>query len=218
MDKFLAKLKIKSPISPIALKVALGVVLLACMVFGVVYSYVQRSAPDLVIGGENPEVPDASPAAQDCDGLMTPQASIVVYVSGHVVSPGVFVLDAGARINDAVEVAGGMTDAADPNAVNLAAVLKDEQHVIIFGLEDNMPPSTMGGSQGGGMTADGRINLNTATAADLITLNGIGQARAEAIIKHRDERGGYSRIEEIMNVSGIGESIFSSIKDRIFVE
>ena len=80
-----------------------------------------------------------------------------------------------------------------------------------------MPPSTA--AQGsGGITSDGRVNINTATAAELITLSGIGQTRAEAIIRHREARGGFERIEEIMNVSGIGESIFASIKDRIFVE
>jgi competence protein ComEA len=233
LGEFAAKLieRLKGEYS-LVLKVALGVVLVVAAGLGVVYVHAQRSTPALLIGDESinindiPDVNEYTPTEQ-----VSPNEAasvIMVYVSGHVVNPGVFALYEGARINDAVKAAGGMTETADPNAVNLAAFVLDEQHIIVFGLEDGMPPSIMGGSfgsagnsasgAGGSITADGRININTATIAELTTLNGIGEVRAEAIIRHRDARGGFERIEEIMNVSGIGESIFAAVKDRIFID
>jgi competence protein ComEA len=229
------------------LKIVLGVVVLALVVFAVIYSSSIRNTPAVLIGGEDADDVEIYAEQDDAQGYeddaphetASPQMPvIVVYVSGHVYNPGVYALAEGARINDAVAAAGGLTETADPNAINLAAVVADEQHIIAFGLEDNMPPSIMGGafgsagspvgsvsgslsgsvSVGGGITADGRVNLNTATAAELTTLSGIGEVRAAAIIQHRDARGGFGRIEEIMNVSGIGESIFASVKDRIFVD
>ena len=142
---------------------------------------------------------------------------IVVYISGEVRNPGVFEFYEGARIVDAIEAAGGMTVDADANAINLAARLTDAQHIVVFSIEDNMPP-TVQATSATGLTVDGLININTATSEQLQALSGIGPVTAGNIISHREARGGFGSIEEIMNVSGIGEVTFGNIRDRITVD
>ena len=143
---------------------------------------------------------------------------IMVYVSGEVRSAGVFQFYYGARVVDAIEAAGGFTEYADPNAINLAARLVDAQHIVVFSLEDNMPHTATAVPGQPGHPGDDRININTATSDELQALSGIGPALSERIVNHREARGGFETIEEIMNVSGIGERIFDSIRDRIRVE
>ena len=144
------------------------------------------------------------------------QRALAVHVSGEVNNPGVFEFYEGARVRDAVAAAGGLTDYADQNAINLARLLNDEDHIIVFSIHDNMPAT----ATGGGTTAagDDRININTASSEELQALSGIGPVIAGNIISHREARGGFETIEEIMNVSGIGERIFESIRDRIRTE
>ena len=138
---------------------------------------------------------------------------IMIHISGHVQNPGVYHFYEGARVWDAVEAAGGLAPDADQNAINLARVLRDEDHIIVFGIDDNMPASAATGTS----ATDGRININTATSEQLQTLSGIGPAIAANIIAHRDARGGFAAIEEIMNVSGIGERIFENISESLTV-
>jgi len=211
------KLRLKLGIrSKTLFKVLIGIVAVVLVVLAVVYINVLRSEPAfLVIAGDSDEEQPA-PATTAAPAL---PGTIVVYVSGHVRSPGVFEFDEGARIWEALEAAGGMTAYADKNAINLADFLVDAQHVIVFGIDDNMPPSVLqGDAPDAGMTAGGLVNINTATHAQLQTLSGIGEARARDIISHRQARGGFATIEEIMNVPGIGEGIFARIRDFITVD
>jgi len=146
---------------------------------------------------------------------------IVVYVSGEVHNPGIveFCCHDGARIVNAIEAAGGMTTYADPNAINLAARLSDAQHIVVFSLKDNMPPSADAIALSGiSVATGGPININTASSEQLQTLSGIGPVTAANIINHREARGGFAAIEEIMNVRGIGEVTFENIMDRITVD
>jgi len=205
----MAKLNIKSPL---LFKVLLGVAGLAVLVLGVVYISLQQNAPVLLIADDEPAIDQEYMQM----AYITPAPiPIVVYISGHVYYPGVFEFYQGARVRDAVQAAGGLTSYADPNAINLAATLFDEQHIVVFGLDDGMPPSSsaLAGQSGGGL-----ININRATAEELTNLSGIGPARADAIIRHREARGGFAAIEEIMNVSGIGDSIFENIRNQIRVD
>ncbi|MCL2573686.1 MAG: helix-hairpin-helix domain-containing protein [Defluviitaleaceae bacterium] len=142
---------------------------------------------------------------------------IMVYVSGEVHNPGVFEFYEGARIVEAIEAAGGMTANADINAINPSQRMVDEQHIMVFNIEDNMPPTVTASGQIG-QSVDGRININTATSEQLQTLSGIGPVTAGNIINHREARGGFATIEEIMNVSGIGERTFENIRDGITVD
>lgn len=168
---------------------------------------------------------------------------IYVDVSGAVVSPGVYCLDAGSRIFQAIEAAGGCTTEAAPVCLNQAAELSDGQKVYVPTVqeaEDVAAGNGAGGNAGNlwdlgtqssvtGQTSEGtgqvsedtgtgKVNINTADKELLTTLPGVGSSKADAILAYRQDQGGFSSIEEIMNVEGIKEGVFARIKDRISVD
>jgi len=214
-ERLLEKLNLKSvKTAKILLFGAIGVV----AIFAALYiNDMRNTATQLVEADLVVEVETHGYAAEGGQIEMPPQ-TIVVSVTGEVHSPGVFELYEGARINDAINAAGGMTSDADPNAINLAARLADEQHIIVFNFADNMPPSVQATSGDAGIGTGGLININTATSEQLQVLSGVGPVTAENIIRHREARGGFGSIEEIMNVSGIGERTFEGIRDSITVD
>jgi competence protein ComEA len=121
-------------------------------------------------------------------------------------------------LEDAIEIAGGALPDADLNRVNLAMKVKDEgmYHVPAVGEEISDDSSAM--IANGETNSDAKVNINEADQAQLETLNGIGPAKAQKIIKYREESGGFQAIEEIMNVSGIGEKTFEGLKDQIDIK
>lgn len=141
-----------------------------------------------------------------------PESVYYVYVCGAVRQPGVYPLAEGSRIWEAVEAAGGLTEEASDTAVNLAQLLKDGEQIWIPTREEQTAGTGLYAS-----SEDGRVNLNTASKERLMTLSGIGEARAEAILAYREEFGAFETIEDIMKVSGIKESAFQKIKDDITV-
>lgn len=146
---------------------------------------------------------------------------IYVQVSGAVNHPGVYRLPEGSRIFEAVELAGGTTQEADLASVNQAQVLSDGQMIYVYAVGEELRSGL--GQEGTGQTGqdretgDGKVNLNTASLEELMTLPGIGQSKAEAIISWREENGGFDSVEDIMQIQGIKEGIFSRIEDRIKV-
>ena len=148
--------------------------------------------------------------------------SIFVYVCGQVAAPGVYELPGGARVYQAIEMAGGTLEGASPESLNLAQQAEDGQKIYVPTEEEAQTGAalqdTMGGVQD--MASDqeaGKVNLNTAGLEELMTLTGIGQTRAEAIITYREEEGGFRAPEDIMNVDGIKEGIYEKLKDEITV-
>jgi competence protein ComEA len=141
-------------------------------------------------------------------------ATIKVHIVGAVAAPGLYDLEQGCRIADAVAVAGGPLPTADLARINLAAKLADGQQLVI---PDASDPSVIQGSSGSGTVDDGPISLNSATADQLMELDGIGPKTAEKIINYREEQGGFSHVEELMDVPGIGPAKFEQIKDRVIV-
>lgn len=140
---------------------------------------------------------------------------IYVSVLGEVANPGVFILDEGARVFEAINAAGGTLENANINAIPLVEVLKDGSQIVVQGYDDNQAVASMEASFG---EADNKkVNINTATQSELITLSGIGTKRAGDIIAYRNSKGSFEKIEDIMNVSGIKESVFEKIKDSITV-
>ena len=135
---------------------------------------------------------------------------IFIHVCGEVEHPGVYKLPEGSRACDAVEAAGGLTEAAAEDYFNLAQVLLDGQQLRIPDREE-----TEAFTEAGGTAA--KVNLNTASKEQLMTLTGIGEARAEAILAYRRDAGPFLVIEDIMKVSGIKEAAFQKIKDDITV-
>lgn len=141
----------------------------------------------------------------------TPYA-IRVYVSGAVHSPDVYTLLQDSIVKDAMEAAGGPTGDADLERINLALPVSDGQHVHVPRKgEDNPPVQPPSGQPAPG----GKVNINTADPDLLESLPGIGPALAQRIVDHRQTHGLFERIEDITEVSGIGDAIFESIQDLI---
>jgi competence protein ComEA len=135
---------------------------------------------------------------------------IYVYITGAVQEPGVYALREGARLYQAVSLAGGLLPEADLPRINEAAILKDSVHVHVPLIGETLPASS---EDPGSVT----VNINTEGPDRLMLLPGIGEAKAAAIVRYRTQYGPFSSIEDIMNVSGIGKALFEQIKDRIKV-
>ncbi len=142
---------------------------------------------------------------------------ISVYVCGAVVEPDVYELEEGDRIIDAIEIAGGMTEEASPTYLNQAEPLVDGQRVYVPTNEEVEESSTNLISSESQSQESQKTNLNTATKEELMTLPGIGESKADAIIKYREEQGGFESIEDIQNISGIKSGVFDNIKEHIIV-
>ncbi len=162
---------------------------------------------------------------------------IIIHISGEVISPGVISLEEGARIVDAINMADGVTEEADLSKVNLAYVLEDAQKIyipninekeekeIVENMEDGVVISGSGmndenNSSSGNNSKNEKvkININTANVKELQKLSGIGESIALRIVTYRKENGKFNSIEDLKNVSGIGENKFNKIKNNIFVK
>ncbi|MDD5093220.1 MAG: ComEA family DNA-binding protein [Dehalococcoidia bacterium] len=133
--------------------------------------------------------------------LPTPSLGITISISGEVQNPGEYDLNEGSQAVDAVEAAGGFTPNADPSAIDLARLLRNGAQVYVPRTGERPP----------------LININTADAAILDTLDGIGPTLAQRIIEYRVQNGPFKYVEELKNVKGIGDSLFGKIKDKIMV-
>lgn len=139
---------------------------------------------------------------------------IYVHVCGEVNQPGVYCLPAGSRLYEAIEAAGGLKEGAAAESLNQAQEAQDGQQIYVPSIEEPLKEGVYDeGEQA--EASDGKINLNTAAKEQLITLTGIGEAKAAAIIRYREENGGFQSIEELMEVEGIKEGVFNKIKDQI---
>lgn len=134
---------------------------------------------------------------------------IVVHVAGEVARPGLVALSGDARVADAVAAAGGATADASLTAINLAAPVSDGMQVIV--------PAEVPGAGLEAVPDDGRVHVNRATVVDLDALPGVGPVLAERIVAHRDERGPFDSVEDLLDVPGIGESKLDAMRDLIVV-
>ncbi len=133
---------------------------------------------------------------------------ICVYVCGYVYSPGVYCLEDGSRICDALELAGGVTEDGKPEALDQAEYIKDGQTIYVPSATDEV---------GLNEVDDGLVDINEADKAMLMTLPGIGESKADLIIQYRQEHGLFESIEDLMDIPGIKEGVFNKIKDSIKV-
>ena len=144
---------------------------------------------------------------------------IRVYVCGAVVNPGVVEIAAGSRAEDALLAAGGFTVEAAREAVNLADWVNDGQKLYFPAEGEEFAADTdTGGVSSGGEAASGLVNINTADAAALCTLSGVGESRAADIIAYREANGGFDSCEDTMKVPGIKNAMYEKIKDKITVK
>ncbi|MGQ7536752.1 helix-hairpin-helix domain-containing protein [Streptococcus suis] len=148
-------------------------------------------------------------------------SQLVVDVKGAVDKPGLYTLEAGARVNDAVEAAGGLTSQADPKSINLAQKLSDEAVVYVASKDENISvvtSTTASSAMSPEEKSTSLVNLNTATEADLQTISGIGAKRATDIIAYREANGGFKSVDDLNNVSGIGDKTMESIRPYVTVD
>ena len=185
---------------------------------------------DTVDSGDS--VPDGhpEPVTEEVTGE-SEDKMLIVHLCGAVNNPGVYELDIDSRVIDGIREAGGFREDASEDTLNLAMELKDGSRVYVPTIdevnEDNAGKGatapydyiTMAdNAPGQSIEGDTKININTADIALLTNLPGIGETRAKSIIAYRESKGGFNSIEEIKNVSGIGDSSFEKLKDDITVD
>lgn len=203
--------------------------------------------PTVVEGGdrsafataEAPVTPATTAPASAGGGTgATPAAQVTVHVVGQVRSPGLISLPGGSRVGDAVEQAGGVTRSADVGALNLARVLVDGEQVVVpkpgqtpqgaaaatgapgVAGAPASPGATPGATPGGGAAAPSAgalVNLNTADLTTLETLPGVGPVLGQAIVEWREQHGGFTSVDELDDVSGIGEKTYAELAPRVTV-
>ncbi|MFV5316356.1 helix-hairpin-helix domain-containing protein [Priestia megaterium] len=198
-----------------------------CLAVGLAF-YVYRT------GGEKPEsslqtsdIIKAESSAtkkegESSDQVISSQDSpfVMVDIKGAVQKPGVYQLPKDARVKDALAQAGGATKEADLRQLNLASKLQDEMAVYIPAAGEEIPPSSPVSSISSSGTSNDQplVNINTANTDELQTLNGIGPSKASAIVSYREENGLFQTVEDLGQVSGIGEKSLEKIKAQITVQ
>jgi len=145
---------------------------------------------------------------------------VLVQVAGEVARPGVYRVPAGARVNEAVQRAGGLTRRADQAGVNLVAHVQDGQQVIVprrgaAGAAVASAGSGGGGGGGGGGSSGGPVSLSSATVAQLDGLDGIGPTLAQRIVDYRQAHGGFRSVDQLHDVSGIGDKRFEALRKAV---
>ena len=205
----------------------------------IVASETIEAATEVVLGTATEDVAEAVEAdsrqeeqketvgQQDTDQetrLLEPE--VYVYVCGAVQRPGVYILQGVPRICDAIEAAGGFCENAAQDYWNMAEKLADGQMIYIPTEEEarerNGDVLEQKGSRENGMdeadSSSGKVNLNTASKEQLMTIPGIGESKADSIISYREKNGAFSKVEEVMNISGIKDGLFEKMKEYITVE
>ena len=164
---------------------------------------------------------DTTPTPTQAQPLPLEPVQTIIYYGVHIVgevnNPGVFFLPQGSRVVDVLALAGGETAYANILRVNLALIIRDEMQIIIPSVYDTDIEVFVFADDTNASPTSGLININTASSELLQTLPGIGPARANAIISHRENHGNFSSIEGLLQVSGIGPAILSGIRDFITV-
>ena len=167
-----------------------------------------------------------------------------VDIKGEVINPGIYTVKEGSRVIDVIRLAGDLTEVADTSVLNLSKKVKDEMVIIVYsydevenftatkekeGIEQEACLSQNGiqndacikdstdDTSSSSVVISGKVSLNTATLDELMTLPGIGESKAQAIIEYREEVGAFQNIEELKEVSGIGDAIFDQIKENITI-
>jgi competence protein ComEA len=189
---------------------------------------------------KDPDVPTVAPVSQEqpieaSQGVMAgDDPLLVIYLTGAIVEPGVYELEQGSRLNDAIRLAGGLAEGSAANYVNLAVLLQDGQHVHVpfqeeiesgeaarieaAGATGMAGASALAGDSIPGLAqAEQKVNINTADGAQLESLPGIGVATAQRIIDYRAKNGDFKSIEELKNVSGIGEKKYEGLADKVCI-
>lgn len=185
-----------------------------------------RNTVQYVNSEDNTEAWEQAEAENETSTEEKKPVLIYVYICGAVHTPGVYPMPEGSRICDLFEVAGGLTDSATDSYWNQARVLVDGEMIYVptrkeaeeRTVEERAAAAGMAGITEKDNDKDGKVNLNNASKEELMTLPGIGEARALAILSYRQENGGFSTVDELKQIAGIKDGIFSRIKDYIVID
>ena len=194
-----------------------GLLLVGILVIAAAVLWYVRSLPSQV------PVEAIADRTRSANGAAAPSPSpsvVVVDVAGWVHRPGVYELKQGDRVIDAIRRAGGARSGADLTGLNLAALLTDAQQIVV--VKRGAAPAATGavGSTPAGAESPGaasRVNVNTATLDQLETLPGIGPALGQRIIDYREQHGPFRSVDELINVSGIGEKTLAELRSQVSV-
>ena len=171
----------------------------------------EQFADEKTAGRENGQQEQEPVEEPDEDG-----STVYIHICGEVKKPGVYTFDLPPRLMEVVEKAGGFTKKADSSAVNLAESVTDGSQITIPSKSKKKKESAEE-KEVQDTTSEGKVNINTASREELMTLNGIGESKASQIISYRETNGLFKKIDDIMNISGIKEGVFNNIKDYIIV-
>jgi competence protein ComEA len=201
---------------------AIAVLLLAALAFAVHHFWTGR--PQSVVAAEpvptpTPSASSAATTSSSAEAGADPAGRVVVDVGGDVREPGVYTLPAGSRVADAIEAAGGIRPGTDTDTLNRARTLADGEQILV-GAAPTTPaapaaPTGPAAPTDPAATTTTPLSLNSATAEQLDTLPGIGPVLAANIVSYREESGGFTSVDQLLDVSGIGESRLSELRDHV---
>ncbi|NBH14616.1 hypothetical protein D3Z36_10650 [Lachnospiraceae bacterium] len=175
-----------------------------------------RKAEEILLPGESEETDADSKPEEEAQRGTEEASRIYVQVCGAVEHPGVYELPEGSRVFHALALAGGVTQEADSASLNQAECVTDGQMIQVLTAEET---AAQGEKRAEAQAEDdGKVNLNTAAKEELMTLAGIGEAKAKSILSWREEHGSFAQIEDLMKIEGIKEGVFSKIKDSVKVQ
>ena len=188
----------------------IGGVLLLLVGVGGLFSKKEEAVEDVT-------VVETTALAEKTEVSTTQEAVIFVDIKGAVKNPGVYQMKAGDRVKDGLDAAGGLTDEADSQKVNLAQRVEDQMVIVVpkVGEEATEMPTGVTSKE---TSKEERVNINTATVEELKTLKGVGEKKAEAIIEYRKKNGSFKTKEDLMKVRGIGKKLFESFQERIVTQ
>ena len=188
----------------------IGGILLILVGMGSLFSKKEESV-------EETTVVEMTVLAEKTEVSTTQETVIFVDIKGAVKNPGVYQMKSGDRVKDALDAAGGLTDEADSQKVNLAQRVEDQMVIVVpkVGEEATEIPA---GAMSKEASKEGKVNINTATVEELKTLKGVGEKKAEAIIEYRKKNGSFQTKEDLMKVRGIGKKLFDSFQERIVTQ
>lgn len=195
--------------------IILGIIIVIIIIY-CIYNYIQGNKYEEVIQE------DVYISVEE-NKIQEEKNIIILHITGAVKNPGIVQIEEGARLIDAIEAAGGTTENADTSKINLAYILSDGQKIYIPSFLDEKIENYIEDTIGENIIIENTnsnmnlVNINTATQTELETLTGIGPSLASKIINYRKENGKFKTIEDIKNVSGIGDSKFEAIKNEICV-
>ena len=200
-------------------KIIIGIIIIVIVIAIGIYGFISMQKEETVINLNEMLISENEEQLNNETNETEEVNNIVVHITGEVKKAGILTLPEGARIADAIEVAGGATNEADLDSINLAYVLEDGQKIYIPSIHDIEEKEIIQENQEeifGKENETGKVNINTAKQTELETLPGIGPTIALRIIEYRKENGEFTDIEELKEVEGIGEAKWEQIKD--FVE